>query len=171
MEYMTSFGAEPGAIYGGTFWPKTGRLVVDRVMVTKNCAEMDNLDVQPGWRNSGIREIVGEGVAEELNGQILNVGSSYGVDTTGDNDILYLPYDVYRMRQSEWINTEIQVQVCVMLAEPVEYILNPYTPTVQLGDNTFSVENGQIGYMKYPCDTKLYIDRKIAEVQALALET
>ena len=170
VEYQRSFGEEPGPIYGGTFYPKTGILLVDRVLFSKNCASMDNLDVQPGWKNCGIREIVGDGVSAVYDGQILNVGYSYGIDTTGDNDILYLPYDRYGMRQTEWINTEITVQVCVQLPEPVEYQLTPYTPVTKLGDNTYSVEHGMIAYMKYPCDTKTYIDRKIAEVQALVLE-
>ena len=131
---------------------------------------MDNLEVQPGWKNSGIRDIVGSGIAQVFENQTLNIGTSYAVDTTGDNDLLYLDYSHYNMRQSDWKNTEITVQICVMLAEPIEYTFESYIPTVKLGDNTFTVTGGKIGYLKYPCDTKLYIDRKIAEVQALVLE-
>jgi hypothetical protein len=168
--HETSFESEAGTVYGGTFDLMTGRLAIDRVLITKRCVDMDNAEVQPGWRNSGIREIVGAGINQVFENQMLNVGTSYAVDTTGDNDLLYLDYNHYNMRQSDWKNTEITVQICVMLAEPIEYTFESYIPTVQLGDNTFTVTGGKIGYMKYPCDTKLYIDRKIAEVQALVLE-
>lgn len=168
--YETSFGSEAGTVYSGIFDPMTGKLTIDRVLITKRCLDMDNAEVQPGWRNSGIREIVGTGISQVFENQTLNVGTSYAVDTTGDNDLLYLDYNHYNMRQSDWKNTEITVQICVMLAEPIEYMFESYIPTVQLGDNTFTVTGGKIGYMKYPCDTKLYIDRKIAEVQALVLE-
>lgn len=168
--YETSFEDEAGTVYSGVFNPMTGKLAVDRVLVTKRCVDMDNVDIQPGWNNSGIREIVGDNVSGVFTNQTLNVGTSYGVDTTGDNDLLYLDYDHYHMRQSEWKNTEITVQVCVMLAEPVEYTFDSYTPTVQLGENTFTVTGGKIVYLKYPCDTKMYVDHKIAEVQAMVLE-
>lgn len=168
--YETSFESEAGTVYSGVFNPKTGKLIVDRVLVTKRCLDMNNLEVQPGWKNSGIRDIVGSGIAQVFENQTLNIGTSYAVDTTGDNDLLYLDYNHYNMRQSDWKNTEITVQICVMLAEPIEYTFESYIPAVKLGDNTFTVTGGKIGYLKYPCDTKLYIDRKIAEVQALVLE-
>lgn len=168
--YLTSFGENPGLIYGAKFYPMTGRIVVDHVLIAKNCTTMDVSDVQPGWRNSGVREFVGDNVSQIFDNEILNIGTSYGVDTTGDNDILYLPYDRYGMRQSEWINTEITVQICVRLANPVEYTLASFIPTTQLGENVYSVDHGKIAYMKYPCDTKIYIDRKISGVQALVID-
>lgn len=168
--YTTSFEDEAGVVYGGTLHPMSGKLYVDRVLVTKRCIDMDNMEVQPGWRNSGIKDILGAGISQVFTNQTVNVGTSFGVDTTGDNDLLYLGYDEYRMRQSEWINTELTIQICVMLPEPIEYDVDPYTPTVKLGDNTYAVTTGKIGYLKYPCDTKLYIDRKILELQALILE-
>ncbi len=169
-EYATSFENGPGVVYGGTFYPMTGRLVVDHVLVTKRCVDMNNSGAQPGWKDAGIRDLVGADVDEIFTNQFVNVGTTYGVDTTGDNDILYLDYDHYHMTQPEWINTEITVQICLQLATPVEYSLPDYTPETVLGDNVFRVDNGKILYLKYPCDTKTYIDRKIAEVQAMVLE-
>jgi len=168
--YVTDWENEAGVVYGGTFNPMTGKLTVDRVLVTKRCVDMNNMEVQPGWKDCGIKEIVGENVSQVFTNQVLNIGTSFGVDTTGDNDLLYLGYDQYHMRQTDWVNTEITIQIAVPLAEPIEYTLDPYTPTVQLGENTYYVSGGKIGYMKYPCDTKLYVDHKIAEVQALVLE-
>lgn len=169
-EYDVSFEDEAGIVYQGVFNPLTGELVVDHALVTKRCVDMNNFGMQPGWRNSGIRELVGANVSRVFTNKVLNIGTSYGVDTTGDNDILYLGYDQYGMRQSEWINTEIIVQACVELAVPIVYNLDPFVPVVSLGDNTFSVNTGKIAYLKYPCDTKMYVDHKIAEVQAMVLE-
>ena len=168
--YATDFEDEAGVVYSALFYPMTGKLVVDKMLITKNCRDMDNLDVQPGWNNSGVRQLVGAGVSQVFAWQTLNIGTVFGVDTTGENDLLYLPLANYGMRQSEWINTEINVQVCVPLAEPIEYTFESYTPRVQLGENSYALTAGKIAYMKYPCDTKLYIDNKIAEVQALVLE-
>lgn len=165
-----SFAPDPGTVYGGTYYPMTGRLLVDRVFVTKRCVDMNNLEVQPGWRDSGIADIVGVNVDQVFTGQTLNIGTSYGVDTTDGNDLLYLGYDQYGMRQTDWMNTEITVQICVELPEPIEYALDPIAISTALGVNTFSVDAGRIAYLKYPCDTKKYIDHKIAETQALVLE-
>lgn len=168
--YARDWESEAGTVYGGTFNPLTGKLIVDRILMTKRCIDMDNMEVQPGWKNSGIRAILGENIDQIFMGQTLNVGTSFGVDTTGDNDILYLGYEQYYMRQTDWRNTELTIQIIVMLPEPVEYTLESYVPTVQLGDNRYYVNAAKIAHLKYPCDTKLYVDRKITEVQALVLE-
>lgn len=169
--YNINISDTAGVVYGCVYYPLTGVLSVDHVLITKRCVDMDNLAVQPGWKNSGIREIVGANVSRVFTDQMLNIGTSFGVDTTGDNDILYLGYEQYHMQQQEWINTEINVQICVPLANPVEYVIdNPIELLTYLGNNTFSTDAGKIAYIKYPCDIKLYIDKKIAEVQAMVLE-
>lgn len=169
-EYLTSFESSAGTVYSGTFYPMIGKLIIDRILITKRCVDMDNLEVQPGWQNSGIRDVVGENVSQTYLNQTLNIGTSYSIDTTDGKDLLYLDYDQYHMRQTEWVNTEITVQICVQLPAPIEYTFEPYTPAIVLGDNTYSVDAGKIAYIKYPCDMKKYIDTRIAELQALVLE-
>ena len=168
--YNISFGEDPGTVYSGTYYPLTGQFLVDKLLVTKRCVDMNNSEVQPGWQDSGIKDIVGEDVDQTFTGQILNIGTSYSVDTTDGKDLLFLSYDQYGMRQTEWKNTEITVQICVELPNPIEYVLEPVALSTALGNNTYSVSTGKIAYMKYPCDTKKYIDHKIAETQALVLE-
>lgn len=158
-------------VYGCVYYPMTGRLLVDRVLITKNCTAMDNIEVRPGWNNSGIKDIVGAGVNQVFTGEFLNIGTSYGIDTTGDNDLLYLGYEYYGMRQTDWQNTEINVQICVRLPEPIEYHVDPIELRTELGDNGYAVNPGKIAYMKYPCDTKLYIDGKVVQLQALILDS
>ena len=169
-EYPVSFSGGPGTVYSGTYYPMLGKLFVDKMLITKRCVDMDNLEVQPGWKNSGVRAMVGADVSQVFYNQTLNIGTSYGIDTTGDNDILYLGVAQYGMRQSDWINTEITVQVCIELPAPVEYDMEPIVFATALGYNAFSVDAGKISYIKYPCDTKKYIDLRIAELQALVLE-
>lgn len=168
-EHMIEFGI-PGGVAGGIYNPLTGKLTVDRVIITKRCVEMDNTPYAPGWKNVGIRDLIGADVRQVYTGQILNVGTSYAVDTTDGNDILYLDYDQYHMTQAQWIATEIDVQICLMLAEPVEYDLAGVMMRTEFGHNDFAASTGNIRYIKYPCDPKLYIDQKIASVQALVLE-
>lgn len=168
--YNVSFEDVAGTVYGGTYYPLTWKLVVDRAFITKRCVDMDNLEIQPGWNNSGISEFVGTGMVKTYTDQMLNVGTSYSVDTTNGKDLLYMDFDQYHMRQYEWKNTEITVQICIELTNPVEYDLSPIAIATVLGNNTFAVDTGKISYLKYPCDTKKYIDHKIAEVQALVLE-
>ena len=157
-------------VYGCKYYPKTGKVMIDRLFITKNCASMDNTMYQPGWKNSGIRELVGPNVNQIFTGETLNIGTSYGVDTTGDNDLLYLGYDQYGMRQSDWINTEINVQFCIRIPEPIEIQLEPIDIVTEYGDNGYAVSVGTIELLKYISDTKLYIDRKVAELQALILD-
>lgn len=168
-EHVFTFGVH-GGVYGGTLNPLTGKLMIDRVMITKRCVDMDYNEYAAGWRNAGIRSIVGEDVDQVFTGQFLNVGTSYGINTTDGNDVLYLPYADYGMTQTQWIATEINVQICVMLAEPVEVDLVPIMMPTVFGANSISADAGPVKYIRYPCDTKLYIDQKVAALQALILE-
>lgn len=169
--YTVDLEASAGVVYSGVFYPLTGNLVVDRVLITKNCVNMDNSEIVPGWNNAGIRNLVGANISQIFENETLNIGTSYGIDTTDGKDLLYLGYDQYHMRQSDWINTEINVQVCLRLATPQIYHFTPIAISTVYGNNQFYADTGNIAYLKYACDNKLYIDKKIAEVQALALET
>ena len=64
-------------------------------------------------------------------------------------------------------------QVVYKLATPVEYTFDPTAIYTQYHYFGFSVESGNIIYnveATYTADTKLYIDQKIADLQALILE-
>lgn len=161
---------EAGTVYSGVLEPMTGTLTVDQVFVSLPCTSMNNGEYQPGWKNAGIRDLIGADVNAIITGADVSVGTSFGVDTTGDNDILYLGYDQYHMRQTEWINTEINVQILIPLAEPRVYNLDPVQLATVLGDNAWSFDHGKIAYIRYACDTKKYIDTRIAELQAMVLE-
>lgn len=169
-EYTFDWSSDEDIVYSGTINPLTGVMTIDKRLITYRCTDMDNHVMMPGWRNSGISEYVGDGVSMIYDNADVNVGTCFGVDTTNGNDLLYLPYEVYNMRQTDWINTEINVRILVPLSEPVEINLTQIQPGTVLGHNVFEFDAGSISYLKYPCDTKIYIDHKIAETQALVLE-
>lgn len=61
------------------------------------------------------------------------------------------------------------LQLCVELATPQTYQLTPTEVRTILGGNTIYTDAGDVS-VEYIADTKLYIDNKIAELQALVLE-
>ena len=77
---------------------------------------------------------------------------------------------LFRSRQADWVNTEINVRILIPLSEPVEINLTQIQPGTALGHNVFEFDAGSISYLKYPCDVKLYIDQKVAGLQAMILE-
>ncbi len=62
----------------------------------------------------------------------------------------------------------IGAQVVYKLATPQTYQLDPVIVTTLLGNNTVYVDCGSVT-VDYPADTKLYVDNKIAEAVAAAL--
>jgi hypothetical protein len=73
--------------------------------------------------------------------------------------------DVY----AEGVTPTIGAEVVYELATPTTYTLTPTEIRTLLGHNTLWADAGAVD-VQYPADTKLYIDGKIAELQALILE-
>ena len=64
---------------------------------------------------------------------------------------------------------EHPLQVIYKLATPQTYQLTPTEVRTILGGNTIYTDAGNVS-VEYVADTKLYIDNKVAELQALILE-
>lgn len=81
------------------------------------------------------------------------------------NDSTYTDPDDFKTAMSG-------MTICYELATPVEYDLAALPEDIQLvfGENNIWIDNGKIKSMTYPCDTKLYIDKKVSALQALILE-
>ena len=62
------------------------------------------------------------------------------------------------------------VQLVYPLATPITYQLDPVTINTLKGVNNLFADCGDVKLLTYPCDTKLYIDKKFTELQALILE-
>lgn len=67
-----------------------------------------------------------------------------------------------------WLD-ENNLQVCYKLATPQTYQLTPTEVRTILGGNNIYTDAGDVS-VEYIADTKMYIDNKIAELQALVLE-
>lgn len=169
-ETYTFDWSEMGDVYSGTLNPLTGEMVIDKILIVRRCVDMNNTGITPGWTDAGIRQYIGDDLSMVYENADVNVGDSFGVDTTGDNDLLYMPYDNYGLNQAEWVATEINIRILLPLAEPIEVHLDPVRVGTILGHNVFSFNAGEIAHIKYPCDVKLYIDQKVAGVQAMILE-
>ena len=57
-------------------------------------------------------------------------------------------------------------KVVFELATPITYSLTPGQVKTMLGVNTIFADCGSITEVRYPADTKLYIDKKFAELSA-----
>lgn len=62
------------------------------------------------------------------------------------------------------------VMLCYELETPIDYTIEAQTLDTLYGINYIWSNVGPIGEVQYPADTKLYIDNKFAELQALILE-
>lgn len=152
---------EAGTVYGGTLDVATGVLTVTHAFWTKNTSEMDNSENYPGWKNSGIKAILGADINSVYLNAVMNCGTSFNVNTTVNRDILFLSTSQYgaSMTQTAWQALAIDVQIVVELATPQTYQLTPQ----QLFNTLYGVNNvwSDTGdsTVTYPADTKLYIEQ------------
>lgn len=80
-----------------------------------------------------------------------------------------LSKDYFNKNQTEWKALALDVQVVLPLATPITYHLTPQEITTLLGQNNIWADTGDMS-VTYRADTKLYIDKKFTELQALILE-
>lgn len=130
--YTTALGR---TVYGGTLDVVSGVLTVDRAIVTLNTANMNNSETYAGWKSSGVKALVGAGVNQAYSDVLLNVGTTYFINTNGTNDLLMLPQNQYGKTQSEWIALGLDVQAIIELATPQTYQLTPQQIELLVGEN------------------------------------
>ena len=120
---------------------------------------MNNNENFPGWINSGIKSLIGEGLNRSFANQQMNVGTLFAVNTSGANDIVYLPMNGeggYKKTQTEWIALAVDVQIIVNLASHQTYTLTAPQIALLLGENNIWADTGDMA-VEYIADTKLYI--------------
>ena len=142
--YSVSFGSA-GTVYGGTLDVVSGQLTVTHAMLTLNTAAMNNSESYPGWKASGVRSLIGAGINQNYQNVMLNVGTSYSINTNSSNDIFILPKTEYNnMSQSDWIALAIDVQAIIPLATPLTYQLTATQVAFLLGTNNIWSNTGDI---------------------------
>lgn len=142
--YNVSFGSA-GTVYGGTLDVVSGQLTVTHAMLTLNTAAMNNSESYPGWKASGVRSLIGAGINQNYQNVMLNVGTSYSINTNSSNDIFILPKTEYNnMSQSDWIALAIDVQAIIPLATPLTYQLTATQVAMITGNNNIWTNCGTI---------------------------
>lgn len=183
--YPISWQTEAGAIYGGTLDVVSGVLTVDRVCVT--FTENDAWATAGSVANGNLRYYVSlpvlpdttkSGATTMCSCAVYSAGNNgawgtynYGVTNNGffmmkngDGGAGFTSLDDFKT----WLSTHT-LQLCYYLATPTTYQLSPTEIKTLLGGNTIYTDAGAVS-VEYVADTKLYIDNKVAELQALILE-
>ena len=170
-------------VYGGTLAPVNGELtVVDTVL------DLGDLTWNKDDNRIGI--FYTTNIAGVPLDDFAKICSCYKVDNTKNANTIangelssYYSYGTTRMfvkdetRASltgmQFASAVAGQKVIVTLATPLTYQLDPIEVKTLLSAGQMNVwaDTGNVIEMEYPCDTKLYIDKKLAELTALVLES
>jgi hypothetical protein len=191
--YSVTIPTEAGTVYGGTLDVVKGTLTVDRRYIPKSeisnaksgssqgniqyanagCFVYDVIDAERTNSATKNTKLIATTLPTKSQ-DVLNNGGSGGVlgcaiwwsrnigIGTGDTSITN-----FTGFKTWWENNG--GDIVYPLAEPTTYTLTPTEIRTLLGNNTLWADAGAVD-VQYPADTKLYIDGKIAELQALVLE-
>ena len=173
--YDIALPTEAGTVYGGTLDVTTGVLTVEKygIVVNGSNHRFEDDDGDGYWHilphDYPTIKTVSEGTAPTLVYSDITVGiAKWG--TTQNGTVMFT-------RASDWTGVfnsvdelnAIGITVVYELATPITYHLTPQEITTLLGQNNIWADTGDTS-VTYRADTKLYIDKKFAELQALILE-
>ena len=174
--YSVSFG-DAGTVYGASLDVPTGVLTVDRSVVNLGALNWTRHSSGTFYAsNFGQKYDRTKNICSALK-LLMSSFKLSDYDTYPDNIIgtnnsstqyVYVKCTAYSI-SAEFKAAMSGVQFVYPLAEPVIYQLTPVEVSTILGNNTISADTGPVA-LHYRADTKLYIDGKFAELQALILE-
>lgn len=134
----------PVSSYGGTIDFINGTFTDEYDVLTLNTSTMNGSADWPGWNNAGIKYYLGGGLNDNLYNQKLNVGTMFGVNTSGVNDILVLQKSYYNTTIEEWEAKNLDVQILVKKPTPVTYQLTPQAIKAFKGINNLWSKEGKV---------------------------
>lgn len=149
----------PQTVYGGTVDLVSGVLTVDKLVITRNTANMNNNEEYPGWKDAVFNEYFGNGRNVLVN-EPLDIGESYGVNTVVAIGAIWLPVGTYGKTQSEWIALATDVQITIPLATPQTYQLTPQQIQTLVGVNNVWSEQGNVELSYHIPITNLLVKRQ-----------
>lgn len=172
--YQISFPSSAGTVYGATLSINkdgSGELVVDKISVAGNELTWSlNPNGYFGTATSGSSEKM-TGKTNLISDTYKNVNSSASSMNNGEmtgsnsNGNIYIRDDSYATDTA--FNADAgNFHIVYKLATPVTYQLTPGQVKTLLGTNNLWSDVGDIKEVTAPRDTKLYIDRKFAELSA-----
>lgn len=174
-----SWQTEAGTVYGGTLDPVTGEMTVDRVIVTVGNSgwiyyspyiyKTFNDKVTP---NIGSTEYPLVCSMLPYDGVKYASGFSDMCVAQSANKNIYIK-DTSCESENAYYQKYSDATIMYFLSTPLTYQLDPITVKTLLsaGQMNLWADTGNVIEMTYPCDTKLYIDKKLAELTALVLES
>lgn len=171
-----------GTVYGGTVNPVTGKLIVDRAIIT---ADGTNVKCNASYGNSGpnwlpainisankskspwtiiadkLQGLTSGFVATDNSIGIGNSGAVIAVHIAGiqgtDGTHGYNSASECQAAANAWL-AQNPTQICYLLETPVEYDLTPTEIRTLLGVNNIWADTGDVS-VDYRADTKLYIQQ------------
>lgn len=178
--YDISLPSEAGTVYGGTLDVASGVLTVDRAMVDLGTLNWSNEYVQRYSvfiAKANIAAVNSNktlcsaylysalSVGATRPDKTINVGNPYFDSlrkTITVKDTSYTDVTAFKTAMSG-------IQLVCELDAPLTYQLTPQEVKTLLGQNNIFADAGDVN-VDYIADTKLYIDKKFTELQALVLE-
>lgn len=171
--YEVTFPSESGTVYGGTLDVVSGVLTVNKGIVDLGTR---NWEYTASYFYSSMRDLGAKNT--EINTVILdNICSQYRTNSYvgwADFDVTYFQ-NACRIRDSRYTDKDSfksamsGVMYVFELENPITYQLTPTEVKTLLGENNIWADAGDVN-VDYIADTKLYIDKKFTELQALVLE-
>jgi len=182
-----SFPTEAGTVYGGTLDVTNGVLTVDRAMVDMGTL-VYNKTLSPSASGGNVFSVnvsnVGYGMARrERNAPNTMLSDVYETaqstiwwvsdipDLTMSVNVSVLYIADSRYEDATSFKTSVSgVQLVYELATPMTYQLTPQEVRTLLGQNNLWADTGDVA-VTYKADTKLYIDNKITQAIAAAMNS
>jgi hypothetical protein len=176
--YEVAFPSEAGTVYGGELTVNedgSGQLVVDMAKETydenSGFSSVGDSVTYPMYYHKAVSSNYKKIITcnEFVNTYINWNNFSNGIRLIGsDFRVRYTPLFNNLTEFNAWIANN-NIEVLYELTTPITYTLTAQQVKTLLGQNNIWADTGNIA-VTYPADTKLYIDNKIAELQALILE-
>ena len=172
--YSITFPSEAGTVYGGTLDVTNGVLTVDRAMVDLGTLTWGNhagnagrwiADLQQTAKPSGGYGVPVNAICSAYKTVTQNAlfAGTIGITTHAMTGRQVFAYDDNYTDATAFKTAMSGVQFCYELATATTYTLAPTEIKSLLGDNNIWADAGNTE-VTYRADTKLYIDKKIAEV-------
>ena len=154
--YEITFPSEAGTVYGGTLDLVSGKLTVDRAILTKLWSE--------GAISGQVTDVTRKAFYPSPLANVVDktkFKSNIGPIRTNSNGVGFWPYaptQFYVIMPSD-TDGNTTIEMCYVLANPVTYQLTPQEIRTLLGTNNVWADTGDIAECEYPADTKLYIQQ------------
>ena len=174
-----------GTRYGGTLDVLTGKMAVDRAIVDLGTLTWDKqtfanqkinfrctVDGQKLVPDSAVANVICDSLQTVTASKMMNdLSCEYGISARGSTisglRVCYFSYNT--LTASEFKTAMSGIQATYELATPFTVQLTPNQLSTLLGTNHLWADTGDTA-VEYRADTKLYIDSKFAQLQALILE-